>query len=180
MLGKFKWLFAVFALLATAAAGLYLGKSKEGEYLTSLYSRRDFTLIDDAGEFFTLSSIPEKKLLLLLFTPDGIPIESVRPIYEFSRHLGDLKQMGIETMLISRTNRDVVKNFKEAARFPTKLLLDTGGTVGRNAGVWEGFDVANYWGYALVNRHFETLWLSKHESPLSFEDLKKALKEARY
>lgn len=179
MLGRLKWFFVAFVVLATAAAGLFLGKSKEGEYLNSLYARRDFTLLDDSGDFFTLSSLPEKTLLLLVFTPDGIPVDSVGPLHVFSRHLGDLKGMGIETMLISRTNRDIVQNFKRAAGFPGRLLLDTGGTVGRIAGVWEGIEPASYWGYALVNQRFETLWLAKHNTPLSFTELKKALNEAR-
>lgn len=179
MLSKFKWLFAVCALMAAAAGGLYVGKAKEGEYFSALYSRRDFTLLDDNGDFFTLSSVPERTLVLLLFTPDGIPVEAVRPIHEFSRHLDNLKKMGIETMLISRTNRDIVRNFKQAARFPGRLLLDTGGTVGRNAGIWEGFAPVPYWGYVLVNHRFEVLWLLRQERPLTFGELKKALEDAR-
>jgi len=179
MLGKYKWFFMVAVLLVTGLGGMLLGKSKEADYLKSLYERRDFTLLDDAGNFFSISSLPEKTLALLVFTPDGIPLDSVKPIYRFSLHLEDLKKMGIETMMVSRTNREIVKNFKQAARFPAPLLLDTGGTVGRNTGIWEGAEAVAYWGYVLVNRRNEVLWLARENEPMEFEKLKRQLLEAR-
>lgn len=179
MFARFKWFFAVFVLLATGAAGLLIGKSKEAGYMRSLYERRDFTLLDDSGNFFSISSLPEKKLALLIFTPDGIPVSAVKPMYEFSLHLGELKKMGIETMMISRTNRDIAKNFKHAARFPERLLIDTGGTVGRNTGIWEEPGPANFWGYALLNRHNEVLWLAKQAEPKTFVQVKAELNAAK-
>lgn len=178
-LGRYKWIWLVLSLMLTATVGLIMGKSKEKDYLAGLYERRDFTLLDDAGDFFSISKLPERTLALLVFTPDGIPVNAVRPFYEFGRHVDDLRKMGIETMLVSRTNREVVKNFKAAARFPARLLLDTGGTVGRNTGIWEGFEAAPYWGYALVNNRNEVLWLERSEGVMSFEALKKTLNENR-
>jgi|GEM_PF-3789072 len=179
MIARYKWFFAVFALLATGAAGLLVGKSKEAGYIKSLYERRDFTLLDDSGNFFSISSMPEKTLALLIFTPDGIPVAAVKPMYEFSLRLDDLRKMGIETMLISRTNRDIAKNFKNAARFPARLLLDTGGTVGRNAGIWDEPGAANFWGYVLVNRHNEVLWMARQAEPKTFAQVKAELNAAR-
>ncbi len=179
MLARYKWFFMVFILLATGVAGLFLGKTKEADYMKSLYERRDFTLLDDDGNFFSISSLPEKTLVLLIFTPDGIPVSSVKPLNELSRKLDELKKMGIEAILISRTNREIVRNFKRAAQFPTRLLLDTGGTVGRNLGVWDGTGAAEYWGYVLVNRHNEVLWMARQEYPKSFEQIKKDLLDAR-
>lgn len=167
------------SLLIVCAAGLMLGKFKEGDYLTALYERRDFTLLDDSGEFFRLNSMSPKKLALLVFTPDGIPVETVQPFAEFSKHVADLAAQGIETYLVSRTNREVVKNFKHAAHFPERLLLDTGGTVGRNAGVWPSNGPVAYWAYALVDREFHVLWMKTNEFPLPYEQLMQELKAAR-
>jgi peroxiredoxin len=179
MAGKYKWHFMAVALLLTGIGGLLLGKARESEYMKSLYARTDFTLLDDSGDFFSISSLPEKKLALLIFTPDGIPVETVKPMHEFSQHLDDLRKMGIEPMLISRTNRDIVRNFKHASRFPARVLLDSSGTVGRNTGIWDGLTGATYWGYALVNRRNEVLWLARENELMSFEKLKKTLLESR-
>lgn len=179
ILGRYKWLWLVASLLLTGTVGLLLGKSEEKSYLASLYERRDFTLLDDSGDFFSISKIPERTLALLVFTPDGIPVESVRPFHEFSARVEELKKMGIEAILISRTNREIVKNFKAAARFPGKLLLDTGGTVGRNTGIWDGYEAVPYWGYALLNNRNEVLWMERSDSVMSVDALKKALNENR-
>jgi peroxiredoxin len=179
MVARYKWYFVIFAILATGAAGLLLGKSREADYMRSLYERRDFTLLDDGGNFFSISSLPEKTLALLIFTPDGIPVDAVKPMYEFGLHVEELRKMGIEAMLISRTNRDIAKNFKHAARFPARLLLDTGGTVGRNSGIWEEPGPAAFWGYVLLNRHNEVLWLARQAEPKTFAQLKADLNAAK-
>jgi peroxiredoxin len=157
-----------------------LGKVKERDYLAALYERRDFTLLDDNGDFFQLSSLPRKKLALLVFTPDGIPPRDAKPFHEFSLHLGELRGQGIEALLVSRTNREIAKNFKRATRFPGRLLLDTGGSVGRNAGIWPGIELISYWGYALVDNEFHVLWTALSENaPLGYEKLIAELKSAR-
>ncbi len=179
MNSRFKWYGVFVSLFLVCGAGLMLGKFREKDYLSALYERRDFTLLDDRGDFFRLNSMSEKKLALLVFTPDGIPVEMVKPFAEFSRHVDDLQKQGIETYLVSRTNREIVKNFKYASRFPERLLLDTGGTVGRNAGVWPSVEPVSYWAYALVDREFHVLWLKTHEFPLPYEQLIQMLKEAR-
>ncbi len=179
MLSRYKWFIMIAVLLATGAGGLFLGKTKEADYMRSLYERRDFTLLDDSGDFFSVSSLSEKTLLLLIFTPDGIPVSSVKPTFELGLKLDELKKMGIEAMLITRTNRDIAKNFKKAARFPGRLLLDTGGTVGKNCGIWEGTAPAEQWGYVLLNRQNEVLWLAKQTEPKSFAQIKAELNANR-
>ena len=179
LLARYKWLLFALAVMGAASGGLLLGKSKEKEYLASLYRRSDFTLLTDQGDFFTLSALPAKSLALLVFTPDGIPVSAVRPFHEFAGHLSDLRKIGIETFLVSRTNREIVRNFKTASRFEAPLLLDTGGTVGRNTGIWEGLAPANYWGYALVNHAYEIFWVERSQVPLDFEELSKTLRELR-
>ena len=69
-------------------------------------------------------------------------------------------------------------NFKEAARFPGRLLLDTGGTVGKNAGVWDYKPVIT-WNYALVDGKFHVLWLANSDEPMSYERLTEELRKAR-
>jgi peroxiredoxin len=176
---RIKWYAAAaVALLLVGLAGLAVGKRKEGDYLSALYERRDFTLLDDKGDFFRLNSLPERTLALLVFTPDGIPPETVKPFYEFGRHVDDLRLRGIEPFLVSRTNREIVKNFKRASRFSARLLLDTGGTVGRNAGVWDYQPVAT-WSYALVDRTFHVLWLANSDEPMAYDELMKELRKAK-
>lgn len=176
---RFKWYGMAAVALLTAGAGLLVGKWKEKDYLGLLYERRDFTLLDEQGEFFSLSSLPQRKLALLVFTPDAIPLEAVRPFRDFGRHLEDLGAHGIETLLVSRAHREIVKNFKGAARFQARLLLDAGGTVARNAGVWEGIGFVPYWSYALVDREFRVLWSATSDAPMEYARLRAELGKAR-
>ena len=150
-----RWIFFALALLLVGGGGLIVGKVKEREYVSALYSRKDFTLLDDGGDFFRLGSLPSQKLALLIFTPDGIPLETVKPFYEFGRHIDDLRAKGIEPFLVSRTNREIVKNFKRASRFGARILLDVGGTVGNIAGAWQQLQPVATWTYALVDREFQ-------------------------
>lgn len=176
---RIKWYFFLLALIAVGGGGLLVGKVKEREYLGALYRRHDFTLLDDQGDFFRLSALPEKKLALLIFTPDGIPVETVKPFYEFSRHLDDIRQKGIEPYLVSRVHKEIVKNFKSATHFGSRLLIDVGGVVGRNAGVWQGFQPVSYWAYALVDRDFQVLWSANSDLPLSYTHLMGELNKAK-
>lgn len=176
---RFKWYGLIFSVLIISGSGLMLGKLRERDYVSDLYQRHDFTLLDDKGEFFRLQSLPERKLALLVFTPDGIPPTAVKPFYDFSKHLGDLSNQGIETYLVSASNRDIARNFKNAAGFSSRLLLDTGGTVGRNAGVREGIGFMQYWAYALVDKDFRLYWSAKDDQPLKYEELITLLKKAR-
>jgi peroxiredoxin len=175
---RVKWYLFAFTLMVVCAGGLILGKTRERDFMGALYDRHDFTLLDDQGEFFRLGAMPEKTLALLVFTPDGIPPSTVKPFYEFGRHVDDLRLRGIEPFLVSRTNREIVRNFKEAAHFGARLLLDTGGTVGRNTGAWEMAPVAT-WAYALVDRSFHVLWLANSEEPMAYERLLGELKKAK-
>ena len=165
-------------MMLVCTLGLLLGKSREHEYLSALYERRDFTLLDDHNEFFSLSSLPAKKLALLVFTPDGIPTDEVKEFFDFGIHVGDLRAQGIETFLVSRVNRDIVANFSRATRFPGRVLLDTGASVSRNAGVWTGNPLGT-WAYVLADREFHVLWEATSERPMSYAMLVSELKKAR-
>jgi peroxiredoxin len=175
---RLKWYAFAVSLMAVCAAGLVLGKTRERDYLGALYERHNFTLLDDQNEFFELNSLPTKKLALLVFTPDGIPTDTVKEFYPFGVHLGDLKAQGIETFLVTRVSREIVANFKRVTRFSGRVLLDVGGTVSRNAGVWNG-NITLAWNYALVDREFRVLWQASSERPLSYEQLQEELKKAR-
>lgn len=175
---RIKWYVFAACLMIVCTGGLILGKNRERDYLGALYERRDFTLLDDQNEFFRLNSLPAKKLALLVFTPDGIPTDTVKEFYDFGLHLGDLRAKGIETFLVSRVNRDIVANFKRASHFSGRTLLDVGGSVSRNAGVWNG-SVTLTWAYVLVDREFHILWQATSERPMSYEQLVEELKKAR-
>ena len=153
-----------------AGAGLYVGKLKEGSYFGKLYERSDFILMDDQGDFFQLSKFDRNKLLLLIFTPDSIHPSAVRPMYEFSKGINNLKSLGIEVVLVSRTNREIVRNFIRASAFPGKFLVDMSGSVGRLAGLWE-LSATNDWGYALMDNHFQIFWKQKSPQILNWENL---------
>ncbi|HEY8280564.1 MAG TPA: redoxin domain-containing protein [Bdellovibrionota bacterium] len=176
---RLKWYAMAVALILTCGGGLMLGKLHEKDYMGALYERRDFTLLDDQGEFFRLNSLPEKKLALLVFTPDGIPLDAVKPFAEFSRHLENLQSRGIEPFLVSRTNREIVRNFKRATGFGARFLVDAGGAVGRITGIWSGAQLSSNWGYSLVDRDFRVLWSATSDEPMSYARLMEELKKAR-
>jgi peroxiredoxin len=177
MFGRYRWLLIFFAALVTAGGGLFLGKMKEKDYVGQMYARKDFTLLDDKGELFQLSKFPSDKLLLLIFTPDSIPPAWVKPFREFSRKLGELKSLDVESMMITRTNREIARNFKEASAFPSPMLVDTSGTVGRLVGIWPGPGAAGYWGYALVDNRLQVYWAATSAQPMKYGALLAELKK---
>jgi peroxiredoxin len=176
MLGKYRWLLIFFAALVTAGGGLYLGKLKEKDYLGRMYERRDFTLLDDGGNFFQLSKFPKNKLLLLVFLPDGLPPSLVKDFRAFSRNLVELRNLDVETLLISRSNKEVARNFKEASGFKRPLLWDPSGTVGRLVGIWPSPLPVSHWGYALLDNRFQVYWVRVSKQPLPYPKLLAELK----
>jgi peroxiredoxin len=177
MLVKYRWFIVIFVALITGAAGLMTGKLKEKDYLGQLYARSDFTLLDDQNEFFQLSKFPSARLLLLIFTPDTLHPKLVKPFAEFSRHLNEFKAMGIDVMMITRTNREIARNFKEAARFSSRLLIDNSGTVGRNIGVWPDANPVKTWGYVLMDNKLQVYWATTDTVPKAFPELMKEFKK---
>jgi peroxiredoxin len=167
--GRLRWIFFVMVGLVVATVGLKLGKTKEGEYIDALYARSDFTLIDDADEFFTLKDFPKEKLLLLLFTPDVLNPEVAIAMRPFSSHLKDLQKRGVETMLVTRTNREVARNFKYSAQFRGRMLVDLSGTVGKNIGAWPMPPPSYSWGYALIDNQMRVYWLTIEHNPLTYQ-----------
>jgi peroxiredoxin len=170
-LGRFRWPILTGVILLSATAGLLVGKVQEKNYLGSLYARTDFTLLDDKGEFFQLAKFPSTRLLLLVFTPDEISPRLVPPFAIFSRKLKELEKTGVDPMMVTRTNREIARNFKEAAGFTARLLVDTSGSVGRNIGIWADLNPVSYWGYALIDNKMQVYWASKEPRPLTFEEL---------
>jgi peroxiredoxin len=177
MFGRYRWLLIFVAALITAGGGLFLGKMKEKDYVSEMYARKDFTLMDDQGELFQLAKFPHNKLLLLIFTPDSLPPGQVKPFREFSRRLGELKGLDVESMMVTRTNREVARNFKESAGFPSRMLVDSSGTVGRLVGVWPRPDQVAYWGYALVDNRLQVYWAATAPAPMDYGSLLKELKK---
>ncbi len=174
---KIRWVFVVVACLLSIGGGLLLGKLKEKDYLGLMYKRSDFTLLDDRGDFFRLSQFPDTKLLLLVFTPDELHPSMVKSFREFSGHLGQLAALDVEVKLISRTNREIVRNFKEASGFMRALLLDSSGTVGQILGVWPDLQPTHYWHYVLLDNRMTVYWSTQSERILSYEEVMGELKK---
>lgn len=168
--GRWVIILTVCALLV-AMAGLVVGRRKEKAYLASMNTHGDFMLMDDTENFFELSKMPAGKRLLMIFTPDGIPTNSVAAFHAFSRHLTDFAKQGIEVKLVSRTNKDIVMNFREAARFEGRVLFDVGGTVGRIATAWPTNNLVNDWTYILTDNKFNILYGARAPEPMSYEEL---------
>lgn len=181
MLGKsiYRWLGLTFIVLTVIGAGLWVGKQREGDFLAKMYARTDFTLLDDDNEFFRLRDFPKEKLLLLVFTPDALSPSLVPPFREFSARVKDLRARGVEVMMVSRTNRDTVHNFRNSGHFPGRVLIDSSGTVGRNIGVWDGFTPVTYWGYALVDATSRVYWTTREENLLPYEEIWAQLKKMK-
>ena len=155
-------MYLVLAFLIISALGYFFGKIRGAGFIEQMYERRNFTLLEDNGNFFELKSLPEKRLALLIFTPDAIPSNMVKPLFDFGRAEEFFRSKNIELILVTRTNSEIVKNFKRATRFPGRLLIDSSGTVGRLSGVW-GEGEAKGWGYLLTDNKFGLLW--RHSSP---------------
>lgn len=171
------WLGLAMAFVVAAGGGLLFAKLKERDYLGAMSGYHDFTLLDDKGEFFRLNSLPETSLALLIFTPDGIPTASVKPFFDFSTHLDALKDKGLDVFLISRTNREIVRNFLRASHFTSRFLVDAGGVVGRNLGVWPSIQPVSTWAYVLVDRNFRVYWTRSDKEPIPYESLMKDMQE---
>lgn len=174
---KGKWIWLALTAVLVAGAGLIFGNFLNKDYLDQLYNRGDFVLLDQQGEFFQLSKFPENKLLLLVFTPDGIPPADVEPMYRFARHIPKLE--GVEVMLITRTNREIVKNFGAAAHFKGRILIDASGTVGRIVGIWPSQEPVGHWGYALIDRDFRTYWVTTASRILTYDEVRERVEKFR-
>ncbi|MGZ3694992.1 MAG: hypothetical protein ACXWQO_12595 [Bdellovibrionota bacterium] len=173
--GKRIYFLLGIVALCVAISGLMVGRQREKAYLEALETHHDFTLIDDADDFFRLNSLPKDERLLLIFTPDGIPTNTVKAFFDFSLHLSDLAKDKIRVRLVTRTNRDIVANFKRAAHFDERVLLDVGGTVGSAAGAWTMLNPTTQWTYVLTDSQFHIFWRKAAEAPLSYEQIKAEL-----
>lgn len=176
MFGRFKWWFVGCVTILVGIAGLMFGKAREGEYLSRFKPRADFLLLDDRNEFFYLKDLAEGRLLLMIFPPDGLSPTLVRPFGQFSRKVEDLAKRGVDAVMVARGNHEIAKNFKRASHFPGRLLLDAGGTVGRNLGVWPDRLPAVEWSYVLLDRTGTMVWGAAAKTPLSYDELLSQLK----
>jgi peroxiredoxin len=174
--GNIRWVLILVASLMVGTAGLIVGKMKEKDYVENMYARRDFMLLDEKGEFFQLKKFPDDKLLLLIFTPDELRPSWVKGFKEFSAKVSGLQKLDIEVMMITRTNREIVRNFKNASGFRPRLLLDPSGTVGRHLGIWEN-GPAFAWGYALIDNRFQLYWAVREHAPLTYPKLMEYLQK---
>jgi peroxiredoxin len=176
-MNRWSWLAMAAAILVAGGAGLMYGKLKEKDYLASMNTFHDFTLLDDQGEFFHLNELPASSLALLIFTPDGIPTNNVKPFSDFFRHAEGLKAEGLEIVVISRSNREIVRNFLRATRFPVRFLVDAGGSVGLNLGAWSNIQPSREWSYILVDRKLQVYWSQQSAKPVSYEDFFAAMQK---
>ena len=161
----------VSVLIMVVVGGLIFGRVKEATYLPMLNERKDFLLQDYKGEFFHLSKMPKEKVYLLIFTPDEIFQKSVGPMAEFNLALKQIREKKVEVVWITRTNRDIVLNFRSACGFPGTLLIDMGGTVGKRFDLWPTIDTVRTWGYALVNSEGEVFKTLRSENVLTAQEV---------
>ena len=160
-----------------AVGGLFFGKWKEKDSISKMYARTDFTLLTEKGELFQLSKFPKEKLLMLVFTPDELSPKLVKIFHQFALELPRLEKLGIEVKMISRTNREIARNFKEAARFDRDLLVDTSGSVGRNLGIWPDLQPVETWGYVLMNSQIQLFWAATDTHPMTVSEIIDELKK---
>jgi peroxiredoxin len=165
------FLLVAVCTVLVSAAGLLVGKKKEKAYLESLETYHNFTLLDDNDQLFELNKFPANQRLLLIFTPDGIPTDSVKATYDFGTHIADLAKKKTSVRLVTRTNKEIVANFKRVARFDAPVLYDMSGVVGRAAGIWPGLDPVDYWGYSLIDNQFHIFWQKTSVEPLSYQEV---------
>jgi peroxiredoxin len=168
---RYRWVFVLASFLLAAGGGLIFGKWKEKDSITKLYARTDFTLLTDEGEFFQLAKLPKEKLLLLVFTPDEIFPSTVKNFQKFSLEIPRLEKLGIEVKMISRTNREIARNFKQAAKFSRPLLVDISGSVGRNLGIWPDANPVSSWGYGLINSQMQLFWAATDTQPMTVAEI---------
>lgn len=164
-------LLALMCTVIVSAAGLLVGKQKEKAYFESLETYHNFTLLDDSDNVFELNKFPANQRLLLVFTPDGILPSTVRAMYQFGTHIPELAKKKTSVRMVTRTNKEVVANFKRAAQFEAPVLYDMSGVVGRAAGIWPTLDPVDYWGYALIDNQFHIFWQKTSPEPLSYEEV---------
>lgn len=151
-----KWYVLGLCAFLSAAAGLKYAKEREKEFLGRLYSRKNFTLLDDRGNIFELAK--QKDYILLVFTPDGLPPADVKPMRTFAEHRSKFKDSKIQLVMITRTNREIARNFRDGARFPGILLTDPSGSVGKWLDIWKDPNPVDYWAFTLINNKLDLLW----------------------
>lgn len=172
--GKWKWALVVIGLLLAAGSGLIVGKMREGDFIAQMYERKDFILLDDNGDFFHLKKVPQDRKVLLIFTPDLLRVDFALPFAEFAKFLPELKEKGVDPLLITRISKDIVANFKRSTRFSGRILLDPSGTVGKLTGAWPGSEAVRDWGYVLLDNQFKVHWAARSAKPLQYTELVKA------
>jgi peroxiredoxin len=162
-------------VLVVGLAGLFVGQWRQEDRIRGYYRKVDFSLLDDKGEIFHLKDFPADRLLLLVFTPDGLPTNHVSPFARFNEKINELKERNIEVMVVTRTHREISRNFLLAAGYQGRLLHDLGGTVGGKVGVWDGFKPSPRWGYGLMDRTFSLHWTETAPLPLAASEILQAL-----
>ncbi len=168
-------LTVALVVIAIIGGGHYLWTQKKDSVFLEMDTVRSITLLQDDGKFFSSNAFPAGRKILFIFTPDIISPSEVKAFANLANATPILEKKNIELILVSRVHKDIVKNFKYAAPFSGKLLLDASGTLGRLYGAWPGMNPVLQWHYVITDRSLRPE--SKFSSPnaLGFSDLKKYL-----
>ncbi|MEM4312126.1 MAG: thioredoxin-dependent thiol peroxidase [Nitrososphaerales archaeon] len=94
----------------------------------------DFTLMDDEGEPFTLSSLRGKKVVLYFYPKDDTP-GCTKEACSFRDDIDKIREKGAEVIGVSMDSLKSHKKFKSKYNLPFKLLSDEKGEVSRIYGV---------------------------------------------
>jgi len=167
MTRKLPIILLTFVMAAGAIwAGNMYWNQKKGDFFRRLYARKSFTLIAGDGKIFDTKDFPKDKRILLIFTPDTIPVSAVKPFRFLLRDLQRSRGGGIYLAVTSRVHEDIVRNFLHAAGFTGKVLLDPSGSLGRYLGAWPSMEPAQDWTFVLVDHELKAKWaVAKKEVP---------------
>lgn len=172
---NFKLLALIVGCVVAAGAGQVYWMGKKDKVMEELYSRKGFMLLDDKGAIFRTASIKHDERLLLIFTPDILQQKDVRPLWELGKKLNAIEKKNVEVALISRVDKDIVRNFARAARWPAQILFDPSGSVGRLTHAWPGIASVKNWGISIVDKDFRVYWTLTADEVIPAEELLKKL-----
>lgn len=165
----------VLVVVAVVGAGHYVWTQKKEAVFLQMDTVREITLLQDDGKFFLSRNFPAGRKILFVFTPDILPPSEVKNFYELSQGIPAMEKRNIEVILVSRIHPDIIKNFKNAARFPGKLLLDASGTLGRLYGAWPSPAAVLPWHYVVTDKSLQPGVKFSSPEALGFADVKKYL-----
>jgi len=167
-------LAAAIIILLVVGVGNLFWKNKKEQALKELKTVKQFSLLEDNGKLFKSTDLSSSQKMLLIFTPDFPTQIDVNAFYKFIKYQESLEKKGIQVILISRGNQDLIQNFKRATRFKGRLLFDLSGTVGKLFGAWPTLEKDKNWTYALVGNDLRVYWQKISPIFLSFAEVRAA------